>query len=88
MTWPSHHAISAMPRAKMTISSPDSHISFRKKSSAQKISWEPLLSGRAAKAKLRIGEIPGDEPPRIDGEGKLQILRWGGAYYFQFIREL
>lgn len=53
-----------------------------------KISWEPLLSVRAAKAKLRIAEIPGDEPERIGGERKLQILRWGAAYYFQFIREL
>lgn len=53
-----------------------------------KISWEPLLSVRAAKAKLKLAEIPGDEPPRIGGERKLQILRWGAAYYFQFIREL
>lgn len=49
---------------------------------------EPLLSVRAAKRKLKIGEIPGDEPPRIGGERKLQIIRWGGAYYFQFLREL
>ena len=53
-----------------------------------KISWEPLLSVRAAKAKLKLTEIPGDEPPRIGGERKLQVLRWGAAYYFQFIREL
>ena len=53
-----------------------------------KISWEPLLSVRAVKAKLKIAEIPGDEPPRIGGERKLQILKWGAAYYFQFIREL
>lgn len=53
-----------------------------------KISWEPLLSVRAAKARMKIAEIPGDEPPRIGGERKLQILRWGAAYYFQFIREL
>ena len=52
-----------------------------------KISWEPLLSVRAAKRKLKITEIPGDEPPRIGGERKLQILRWGAAYYFQFISE-
>ena len=51
------------------------------------ISWEPLLSVRAAKKKLRIAEIPGDEPPRIGGEKKLKILKWGAAYYFQFIRE-
>ena len=53
-----------------------------------KISWEPLLSVRAAKAKLKITEIPGDEPPRIGGERKLQVLQWGAAYFFQFIREL
>lgn len=52
-----------------------------------KISWEPLLSVRAAKRKLRIAEIPGDEPPRIGGERKLKVLKWGAAYYFQFIRE-
>ena len=52
-----------------------------------KISWEPLLSTRAAKKKLRIAEIPGDEPLRIGGERKLKILKWGAAYYFQFIRE-
>lgn len=51
------------------------------------ISWEPLLSVRAAKRKLKVTEIPGDEPPRIGGERKLQVLRWGGAYYFQFFRE-
>lgn len=52
------------------------------------ISWEPLLSVRAAKKNLKVTEIPGDEPPRIGGERKLQILRWGAAYYFQFIREI
>lgn len=52
------------------------------------ISWEPLLSVRAAKRKLKVGEIPGDEPPRIGGERKLKILKWGAAYYFQFLREV
>jgi hypothetical protein len=52
-----------------------------------KISWEPLMSVRAAKRKLKIGEIPIDEPERIGGERKLQILRWGAAYYFQFLWE-
>ncbi len=51
------------------------------------ISWEPLLSVRAAKRELKVTEIPGDEPPRIAGERKLRIFQWGGAYYFQFIRE-
>lgn len=52
-----------------------------------RVSWEPLLSVRAAKHNLKIGEIPGDEPPRIGGERKLQLFKWGAAYYFQFIRE-
>jgi len=53
-----------------------------------KISWEPLLSVRAAKRNLKVAEIPGDEPPRIGGQRKLKIIKWGLAYYFQFIREL
>ena len=52
------------------------------------ISWEPLLSVRAAKRKLKVAEIPGDEPPRIGGKRKLKILKWGAAFYFQFIREV
>lgn len=51
------------------------------------ISWEPLLSVRAAKRRLKIAEIAGDEPARIGGERKLQVLRWGAAYYFQFMKE-
>ncbi|WP_041772194.1 glycosyltransferase family 2 protein [Leptospirillum ferriphilum] len=52
-----------------------------------KISWEPLLSVRAAKSRLKVTEIPGDEPARIGGERKLKVIKWGAAYYFQFIRE-
>jgi len=52
-----------------------------------KISWEPLLSVRAAKKKLKVTEIPGDEPARIGGKRKLQVLKWGAAYYFQFLYE-
>lgn len=52
-----------------------------------RISWEPLLSVRAARNKLAITEIPVSEPPRIGGKRKLQILQWGAAYYFQFFRE-
>ncbi|MCX7816185.1 MAG: glycosyltransferase [Syntrophales bacterium] len=53
-----------------------------------RISWEPLLSVRAARKKLKVTEIPGDEPPRIGGERKLKIWRWGAAYYLQFFLEL
>ncbi len=52
-----------------------------------KISWEPLLSVRAAKKQLRVAEIPADEPARLGGDRKLKVLQWGGAYYFQFLRE-
>ena len=48
------------------------------------ISWEPLMSVRAAKAQKKVTELPVDEPARIGGERKLQIFRWGAAYYFQF----
>lgn len=52
------------------------------------ISWEPLMSVRAAKRQKNIAEVAVGEPPRIGGERKLQIFRWGAAYYFQFWREL
>jgi glycosyltransferase involved in cell wall biosynthesis len=51
------------------------------------ISWEPLMSIRAAKYQKRIGEVPAGEPPRIGGHRKLQVLRWGAAYYFQIWKE-
>lgn len=51
------------------------------------ISWEPLMSVRAAKYKKRIGEVAAGEPKRIGGHRKLQIFRWGAAYYFQIWKE-
>ena len=47
----------------------------------------PLMSIRAARMKLRTAEIPGDEPPRIGGERKLKIIKWGLAYMFQVFYE-
>jgi glycosyltransferase involved in cell wall biosynthesis len=52
------------------------------------IGVEPLLSIRAAKKRLKLAEIPGDEPARIGGERKLQVLRWGAAYLAQTLREV
>lgn len=52
------------------------------------VSWEPLMSVRAAKCKKRISELAVGEPPRIGGERKLQVMRWGAVFMFQFIREL
>lgn len=51
------------------------------------LSWEPLLSVRAARRGLKITEIPGNEPARIGGERKLEIFRWGAGYLFQIMRE-
>ena len=51
------------------------------------ISWEPLMSVRAAKKRKRITEVAVGEPSRIGGDRKLQVFRWGAAYYFQFWRE-
>ena len=66
----------------------DSSYEFEEKLFNTNVSWEPLLSIRAAKRKLKIGEIPGDEPPRIGGERKLQIWRWGSVFLWQTIREI
>lgn len=53
-----------------------------------RVSWEPLLSIRAARKKLKIAEIPGDEPPRVAGKRKLQVLPWGAVFLYQMIREM
>ena len=49
---------------------------------------EPLLSVRAAKRKIRIGEVLGYEPKRLKGDRKLQVFRWGAGYLAQVIREV
>lgn len=51
------------------------------------VSIEPLLSVRAAKHNYKITEIPADEPPRIGGERKLQVIRWGLTFLYQIIAE-
>jgi glycosyltransferase involved in cell wall biosynthesis len=52
------------------------------------IGIEPLLSIRCAKRRLSVSEIPVSEPPRIGGDRKLQVVRWGSAYLLQTFREL
>lgn len=66
----------------------DSSFEFEEKLFRTKISWEPLLSIRAAKRRLKLAEIPGDEPAREGGERKLQVLKWGAAYMYEIWREL
>ena len=53
-----------------------------------RVSWEPLLSIRAARKKLKIAEIPGDEPERVSGKRKLQVLPWGAVFLWQTFREI
>lgn len=52
-----------------------------------KIPWEALMSVRAAKRRLRIAEIPGDEPKRFDKERRLRLFRIGFAHLIQFAYE-
>jgi glycosyltransferase involved in cell wall biosynthesis len=51
------------------------------------ISWEPLLSMRAAKRGLRLAEIPGDEPARVGGVGKCAHYSWGAVYLLEVAQE-
>ena len=66
----------------------DSSFTFEEKLFATRISWEPLLSIRAAKRRLQVADIPGDEPSREGGVRKLQVLKWGAAYMFEIWREV
>jgi glycosyltransferase involved in cell wall biosynthesis len=66
----------------------DSSYDFEEKLFRTRISWEPLLSIRAAKRKLKVADIPGDEPAREGGERKLQVLKWGAAYMYEVFREI
>ena len=65
----------------------DSSYEIEEKLFRTQIGIEPLLSVRVAKRKLRVADIPGDEPSRIGGERKLKIIQWGSAYLFQVFRE-
>ena len=60
------------------------------------ISWEPQLSVRAAKNRLKISEIPGDEPLRIEDVGRrksflpssrIYHFRSGFACLYMFLEE-
>ena len=50
-------------------------------------SWELVSSIRAAKLKLKVCEIPGDEPKRIGGFRKMSIIKNGSAVLFGIIYE-
>lgn len=66
----------------------DRHYSFVERFFRTRISWEPLMSVRAARKRLKVGEIASREPPRIGGERKLRVWKWGAAYLSQFFLQL
>lgn len=49
--------------------------------------WELGSSIRAAKLKLNIAEIPGNEPPRIGGQSKLSIVKNGLGSLLQILHD-
>jgi glycosyltransferase involved in cell wall biosynthesis len=72
---------------KMGLDKQEEEIWFRNKFSDAMNSWDLASSIRAAKLKLRVTEISGDEPKRIGGERKLSILYHGFGALFQVIYE-
>jgi len=52
------------------------------------IGWEPQLSIRCAKKKLKVAEIPGDEPARIYGKRKMRPFRSGSVMLAQILYEI
>ena len=51
-------------------------------------SWDFLSSVRCAKRKLKVAEIPGDEPARIGGVEKVQKFKVGFVLFIQMIAEI
>jgi glycosyltransferase involved in cell wall biosynthesis len=49
--------------------------------------WEPQLSMRCGKARLKTAEIPGDEPRRIAGAAKMRHWRSGAILSAQILYE-
>ena len=51
------------------------------------VSWGTQILARAARKGLKIGEIPGDEPPRIGGVRKMSPLKNGTSELLMTLRE-
>jgi len=66
----------------------DKDLSFSERHFYHKAGAEPLLSIRAAKRRLKCIDIPGDEPRRIGGVRKLQVIRGGLSILFVIFREI
>jgi hypothetical protein len=50
-------------------------------------SWGTQILTRLIKRNLKVGEIPGDEPPRIGGVRKMSPVKNGLQELFMIIRE-
>jgi hypothetical protein len=50
-------------------------------------SWDFLSSVRCAKRRMKVAEIPGDEPPRIGGVEKVSKTKFGLVMLVQLILE-
>ncbi len=57
------------------------------KINTETVSWGSQLLTRAIRKGFRIGEIPGDEPPRIGGVRKMHPLKNGISEFLMIIRE-
>ena len=53
---------------------------------AEHMTFEEQISIRAAQKKLRITEIPGDEPPRIGGERKIRVFKTGLTLFLEIFK--
>ena len=53
---------------------------------AEHMTFEEQISIRAAQRKLKIVEIPGDEPPRIGGERKIRVLKTGYTLWMEILK--
>lgn len=53
---------------------------------APHLTFEEQLSIRAAQKKLKIAEIPGDEPKRIGGERKIKVLHTGYTLFLEIFK--
>jgi glycosyltransferase involved in cell wall biosynthesis len=51
------------------------------------VGWAPQMSTRATCQKLRIGEIPGDEPPRVEGVTRIRHYRVALSCFYAVVQD-
>jgi glycosyltransferase involved in cell wall biosynthesis len=73
--------------ARLRLKEPLSFMEWGEKVFGTLSGWEPQLSIRCLTHRLKVGEIPGDEPKRIGGKRKLTPFRSGGLLFFLILWE-